>query len=131
MPEYLHDRHFTLEEARTLLPWVREQVETLVSAKRECDAQGFRVEKAHSDPGYHPNGGGSYPPAFRRLVAAAQALAGKGIRLKDPDTGLIDFPHIREGGEEVYLCWKLGDAGIAFWHRIADGFAGRQPIEKL
>jgi hypothetical protein len=38
---------------------------------------------------------------------------------------------VRENGDEVYLCWKLGEEGIAYWHRIPDGFAGRRSIEEL
>jgi hypothetical protein len=47
--------------------------------------------------------------------------------VKDIDTGLLDFPSLR-GGEEVLLCWRLGEDEVAWWHRPEDGFAGRQPL---
>jgi hypothetical protein len=50
------------------------------------------------------------------------------VIIKDINTGLLDFPAIRDG-REVYLCWKNGEGDIAYWHEIEDGFAGRQSIE--
>ena len=51
-----------------------------------------------------------------------------GCLVKDLDIGLIDFPTLFQG-EEVYLCWKLGESGIRFWHGIHEGFRGRKPID--
>ena len=56
-------------------------------------------------------------------------LAEWGIELKDLSTGLVDFPAMREG-RVVYLCWRLGELQIAFWHDIETGFAGRQPLDE-
>jgi hypothetical protein len=50
-----------------------------------------------------------------------------GVHLKDIRQGLVDFPY-EMGGEVVYLCWQSGEPEVAFWHRIDDGFAGRQPL---
>jgi len=51
-----------------------------------------------------------------------------GCELKDVDMGLIDF-RTDMGGREAYLCWKLGEEHVAFWHELDAGFAGRQPLE--
>jgi hypothetical protein len=51
-----------------------------------------------------------------------------GIELKDHYIGLIDFP-CRLNGREVYLCWRLGEADVAFWHELDAGFAGRQKLQ--
>jgi hypothetical protein len=61
------------------------------------------------------------------LRNAVEELQGFGCELKDPETGLIDFLSLRDG-EEVYLCWRLGEERIAFWHHLHTGFAGRQPL---
>jgi hypothetical protein len=50
-----------------------------------------------------------------------------GVELKGLDEGLVDFPAERDG-HTVYLCWKLGEDRIAWWHEIDAGFAGRQPL---
>jgi hypothetical protein len=49
--------------------------------------------------------------------------------VRDLDLGLVDFPSLLEG-EEVCLCWKLGEERIAFWHGIEEGFAGRKPLDE-
>ena len=72
-----------------------------------------------------------YPAEVERLVEIAGEMDLRGIVIKDLDTGLIDFPHIRSNGEEVYLCWKLGENDIHYWHRIPDGFSGRRPVDEL
>jgi hypothetical protein len=51
-----------------------------------------------------------------------------GVQVKDLDIGLIDFPTLYNG-REVLICWKLGEPRIEFWHGLADGFAGRRPID--
>lgn len=66
--------------------------------------------------------------AVRGLAAAVEQIQDLGCQLKDADTGLIDFPTLYRG-KEVYLCWKLGEPSIEFWHPVEDGFRGRQRID--
>ena len=63
----------------------------------------------------------------RRLARLVDEINGHGAEVKDLDSGLIDFPALRHG-ETVLLCWRLGEAEIAWWHRVEDGFAGRRPL---
>lgn len=67
--------------------------------------------------------------AARTLKSVVEKLTELGIQIKDPDTGLIDFPTLYRD-REVYLCWRLGESGIGFWHNVEDGFAGRQAIDR-
>ena len=55
------------------------------------------------------------------------AVQDLGLLVKDLDAGLVDFPSVRDG-EEVLLCWRLGEDEVAFWHGYDDGFAGRRPL---
>ena len=64
-----------------------------------------------------------------RLKKAAEDIHELGCYIKDLDIGLVDFPTLFRG-EEVYLCWKLGEPGIAFWHGTQEGFAGRKAIDQ-
>ncbi|HJQ83756.1 MAG TPA: DUF2203 domain-containing protein [Candidatus Binatia bacterium] len=70
-------------------------------------------------------------PAARALVEELDAIVHEieesGAHLKDVQLGLVDFPTERDG-EIVYLCWQFGEPEVAFWHRLDDGFAGRQPL---
>lgn len=64
-----------------------------------------------------------------RLREMAEEIESLGCLIKDLDIGLVDFPS-RLGDREVYLCWKLGEPGILFWHYVEEGFAGRKPLDE-
>jgi hypothetical protein len=129
-------RHFTPDEANAALEHVRPLVEQLVAQRAEHIAALERQEELERK--IRGNGGG-IPPAqlaeataevdalARRLAKIVDDIAGHGAEVKDLDTGLIDFPALRNG-ETVLLCWQLGEAEIGFWHGTADGFAGRRPL---
>lgn len=131
MPEYLHKAHFALDRARNVLTELMPLVEEMISLKRELDERGYDIHRHQYFGGSGPNGERVYPEELVRIVELAQDIEKKGVLIKSIDEGLIDFPHIRSNGEEVYLCWKVGEDDIHFWHRIADGFAGRRPVEDL
>lgn len=59
---------------------------------------------------------------------AINRIHSTGCLVKDLDVGLLDFPS-RINDEDVYLCWKLGEDRIRFYHRQDEGFAGRKPID--
>ncbi len=129
-------RIFTPEEANATLPELRPLVEEMVAAKRALDEAQERAEEMSAR--ISGNGGG-LPPAElaevhdlvrRRATALARALEqiqSLGVIVKDLDSGLVDFPSVREG-EDVLLCWQLGEDEVAFWHGYDDGYAGRRPI---
>lgn len=130
MTKYIHKKHFTLEEARQLLPQIKQVVLRVVELKRILDAKGYDIYR-HRYFGGGPNGEKYYPLELEELVNLIDKLESKGILMKSLEIGLVDFPYIKEDGEEVYLCWKIDEDDIHFWHRIQDGFAGRKPIEEL
>jgi hypothetical protein len=130
------ERYFTLAEANALLAEVRPLAESLVEHR-----QGMRLaaeRRARLTARIAGNGGDLDPqePAeldeqFEResqaVAKAAAALQRLGVLVKDLDTGLLDFPALREG-QEVLLCWQLGEDEIGFWHGADEGFAGRKPL---
>jgi hypothetical protein len=63
------------------------------------------------------------------LRDAARQIEEAGVLIKDLEIGLIDFP-CEMDGREVYLCWKLGEPSIGFWHNTNEGFAGRKPLDR-
>jgi hypothetical protein len=129
--EYLHKQHFSLEQARRMLSGIIQPVQELVSLKKNLDALGFDVYRHQYFGGSGPNGERYFPAEMERLVEIARNLDRKGMLIKSLDEGLIDFPHLRSNKDEVYLCWKLGENDIQFWHTIEGGFKGRRPIEEL
>ena len=62
------------------------------------------------------------------IVAGASGGQGSGIVIRDVDRGLIDFPAIRDG-EEVYLCWELGEDSVEYWHDLESGYGGRRQLD--
>ena len=129
-------RYFTLSEANDLLQEVRPLAESLVEHRRGMrDAAERRARLTARIAG---NGGDLDPqePAeldeqFEResqaVARAADALQRLGVLVKDLDRGLVDFPALRHG-EEVLLCWQVGEPAIAYWHGVDEGFAGRKPL---
>jgi hypothetical protein len=77
------------------------------------------------------NGGGErgkeYWEALRALRKDVEQVLGLGVILRDPETGLIDFPARREG-HDAFLCWRLGEERVMFWHSTDTGFGGRKPL---
>ena len=61
------------------------------------------------------------------LMTNISELEDLGVKLRDIDTGLLDFP-AKRFGEVVYLCWKYGESTIEFWHTQSEGFASRKSI---
>jgi len=59
---------------------------------------------------------------------ALEQIQATGCVVKDLDVGLLDFP-ARINNEEVYLCWRVGEDRIRFYHRQDEGFAGRKPLD--
>jgi hypothetical protein len=125
----IHDRHYSVDEANALLPQVKPVLRKLRDAKDLLTDEEAHEVLSEAAP---TNGGGDsgrqVGEAFlevRRLLAALQEA---GIVVRDIDRGLIDFPAVR-AGEEVYLCWELGEEGIEYWHDLDSGYRGRQPLE--
>ena len=130
-------RYFTPEEANELLVEVRPVAEELVGNRR-----AFMVTTARRArlTGRIAGNGGDFDPQEPRELAeqlereaeavalSVQRLEELGVQVKDLDRGLVDFPALRENGEEVLLCWQVGEDEITHWHGLEEGFAGRKPL---
>ena len=132
-------RYFTLKQAQRLLPEVARSVRRAMDLKVDYDAcegrirkatqrivslggsivdrQQFAVEKMNRDS------------ALEALKEAVNEIREVGCQVKDLDTGLIDFPTLYRG-EEVLLCWRMGETDITYWHSTEEGFRGRKPIDE-
>jgi len=127
--------YFTVEEAEALLP----EITIVLRKMQECRQKMHALEEELAALHIQSMGNGHqlYERTLqlqRDLATSVQALRNTmdelqafGCVLKDPDTGLIDFLSLRNG-QEVYLCWRLGEEHVAFWHHLHTGFAGRQPL---
>ena len=120
---------FTVEEANALLPKLRELLDDVATHRN-----AIREKTPHIAPILRAsvlNGGGKvgseYGVETYKLYLAINRIRELGVLLKDLDTGLLDFPHEREG-RVVFLCWRPPEGRVAFWHELEAGFAGRQPL---
>jgi hypothetical protein len=119
-------RIFALEEASALLPAVTPLLESLRAANDAMESRSEAVMES-----VPTNGGGAvhreFIDASRQAGRALDALNEMGVIVRDPATGLIDFPAMRDE-DIVFLCWRLGEDAIAWWHPTDTGFAGREPL---
>ncbi len=130
-------RYFTPDEANQELLEIRPLVEELVAHRREQQRlEATRFELAAKIAG---NGGGIDANVLAEAEQAEQrervevarcvnAIHGRGAIVKDVDEGLVDFPALRQG-EEILLCWRLGEDEVAHWHGLEEGFAGRKQLD--
>jgi hypothetical protein len=131
-------RYFTLQQAERLLPEVESSIRDAISYKAEYQQaeeewQNF-LSRVTMQGGMLVDHSKLMEPRRRRessahgLKETLDKIQEYGCVVKDLDVGLIDFPTLFHG-EEVYLCWKLGESGIRFWHGVQEGFRGRKAID--
>lgn len=120
------ERHFTVDEANLLLDDLRSRLSAIREARatvlRSAEPVGRRAPA---------NGGGQEGAelfeALRILRREVERLNAEGIILRDADTGLVDFPALKEG-RLIYLCWTPDEERVGFWHEVDAGFGGRRPL---
>jgi hypothetical protein len=121
-------KHYTREEARELLPLVKQWLDELNKARTilvYCDEQLGRALGLGDDLG------GEIVNKYVKALATVKQLLlrfqNREIQVKDLDRGLLDFPSF-VGGKEVFLCWERGEEDIEFWHDLTTGYSGREPL---
>jgi hypothetical protein len=131
-------RYFTLPQAEKLLP----DIDTAIREAIDCKSEYERVEAERREVSQRVAVLGGVQvhraqameqktraeQAARAFEQAVEKIHSFGCLVKDLDVGLIDFPTLFRG-QEVYLCWKLGESAIGFWHGVSEGFRGRKAID--
>jgi hypothetical protein len=126
------DPTYTVDEARALLPIIRGALLQLAVERRRADAvhgelhrvlregtQGDRTEQERLEVSTEERNAG-----IRDLLDHIESL---GVVVRDLDAGLVDIPTVRDG-EPAWLCWRLADADLGFWHTTREGFSTRKPL---
>lgn len=104
---------FTPSQANDLLPQIKKILGKIIEIKKATEKLNDDIEMKG---------------AMQSLQREIEKLEDMGCVLKDPNIGLVDFPAVRLG-VRVWLCWKLDEEAVAFWHTLHDGFTGRKPIQ--
>lgn len=123
------EKLFTLPEANRLLPQLEAHLTAVKRGKAVLLRTKDEVKKASSKAQF---GGGSYAGrhylgALELISEHLQAIQELGVLVKDLEIGLCDFPHMMDG-RVVYLCWKLGETEVQWWHELNSGYSARQPL---
>ena len=121
-------RRFTLQEANKALPLVRRVVGDIVSAREQATRLQSDLETTTGKQ--HDGVQAELDTTIDRLHVYLDELTEIGCELKDFQIGLVDFIG-RHQGRDIYLCWKLGEETIAYFHELNAGFAGRMPVSML
>ncbi|SRR6266511_3296100 len=126
--KYRFKRHYSRDEARALLPLIREWLKHLSAAREGLATCDQRVAALLS--GGNDVGGDTVNQWVRTIAEIKKTLLEfqrREIQIKDLERGLIDFPAVL-GGKEVFLCWEQGEEDIEFWHDLESGYAGREKL---
>ncbi|BAB65618.1 MULTISPECIES: DUF2203 domain-containing protein [Sulfurisphaera] len=107
--------YFDLNTARQLLPWLRNKLSEMKKIKYLTEEALMKGDKEALI---------QYTIQIDRIV---KEITQKGIIIRDPDMGLVDFPAVINN-RPAYLCWKIDEKDIEFWHYAEEGFRGRKKI---
>jgi hypothetical protein len=131
-------RYFTLSEAQALLPGVENLIRQAMALKADYQAADTEMKDISRtimmSGGSQVNHGKVVGIKARKdsslelLKQVLERLQDSGCLIKDLDIGLLDFPTLYRGNE-VYLCWRLGEEQIEWWHGVDEGFKGRKKID--
>lgn len=129
-------RRFTLEQAESLLPHLTHLLLEIRELKLQHDGLQERLMalslRMRSNGHVLETQLAEARQAAEKTASALQGMIDRvhelGCELKDIEQGLVDFRTLKDG-QEVYLCWRLGQPRIVWWHPLEAGFAGRRPLE--
>jgi hypothetical protein len=120
------ERRFTRDEANAELAELRKRLPRLRRARQQMIAASERIKDAVSVDGGGVAGGDWFRHQ-QTLKEDLEYLADRGILLRDPNSGLVDFPADHDG-RRVFLCWRLGEDEVDWYHEQGSGFGGRKPL---
>ena len=132
-------RFYAIDEANAALPEVERVLAALRDQREELIALRDRVVAASPPDDEAPTPGAAEQIRLRRLgmqglidqmQAGVARLVELDITLRDISTGLIDFPAL-VSGSPIWLCWRLGESDIEYWHPHDEGFDSRRPLSEL
>jgi hypothetical protein len=121
-------KHYTRDEARALLPQVRQWLKRIAALRADLEKFEGRINGLMA-PGCDLGGElvNNWVRTLAGLEDALKEFERHEIQVKDLGRGLVDFPAIL-GGREVFLCWEQDEEDIEFWHELDAGYAGRERL---
>ena len=125
----IKNKYFSVEEANAIIPELLVDIPRLQELIKDLTEKYPDVNKAREKAQFNGGSlqGADYINCVLNINYLTEQLESKGLILKGIKHGLVDFLSMRNG-REVYLCWKVPEQRIEYWHDIEAGFAGRQRI---
>lgn len=132
-------RYFTAASANRMLPLVRAIVQDIVDLNHDLQDRGQRLDDLRDSAG---SGRRREDDLYAEEVAQmqrdlehdadrlqdyVQELEKLGVQFKDPGKGLVDFPTVIDG-KDAFLCWRLGEPEVGYWHPLDGGFLSRRSL---
>ena len=126
------DPTYTVDEARALLPQVRGTLLQLAIQRRQADAAHDELHHrlrhdTNGDPGERARLEATTDELRALVRDLLDHLESLGVVIRDLDAGLVDIPTLRDG-EPAWLCWRLADPELGYWHTTREGFSTRRPL---
>ncbi|MEO6578718.1 MAG: DUF2203 domain-containing protein [Candidatus Limnocylindria bacterium] len=123
---------YTVEQARALLPLIRGSLLQLALERRRADETHDALHhrlRAVGASGQREQVRleGATAELRARMGALVDHLESLGLVIRDLEEGLVDIP-TRRDGERAWLCWRLSDPQLGYWHTTREGFSTRRPI---
>ncbi len=136
----LDEANAAIPEVRTILESLRDQRAELIRLRDEVLAHGAADEARGEARGDAPAEARTdadvrvlrlrMQGVIDRMQAGVVRIDEIGITLREIETGLIDFPALASG-RQIWLCWRLGEGDVEWWHELSDGFPGRRALAEL
>lgn len=139
----MQKRYYTVEEANEMVPFLEEAFTRILQMRQQIseimemlelveaapETEDFEIAIPDVSPAVIHN-----RATLKALMLCVQdeitAVKATGCLLKSIDNGLVDW-YAKKGGRDVFLCWRLGEKEVGFWHDTREGFRGRRPVSEL
>ena len=126
--KFQFSKHYTIEEARALLPNVRKWLDEIASLQERLSKLDSRLTSLGASG--NDVGGDTVNSSIKLRAdwqSVVQEFSARGIQIKDLERGLIDFPALKDG-KEIFLCWEKDEEDIQYWHDLDSGYPGRERL---
>ena len=139
----MQKRYFTVEEANEMIPFLEEAFTRIIQMRHQIgelyqlletmeaapQSDDFPIRLPEASPAVNHN-----RATLKALMGAVQEeleeIRSRGCLVKGIDNGLVDW-YGRRDGRDIFLCWRLGEDEVRYWHDTHSGFRGRRPIDEL
>ncbi|NLX07408.1 MAG: DUF2203 domain-containing protein [Phycisphaerae bacterium] len=122
-------KYFSVNEANRSLVLVSMVVKDILAlyCRAKVLEERYSVLDRETERGPRKQIKRQYEALLKQLQCFNQELTEVGCRLRDWQTGAVDWPAIYQD-REVYLCWRMGEETVEYYHEAYESFAARRRL---